>query len=667
MKKLFWLLPMILIAILAGCNNDKPTPDERLSQYIKLWNDQKFDEMYDYLSSDAKKSVSKEDYVSRYEKLYSDLEITDLDVSYKKLSDDQKDDNKKKESTEIPFTAKMNSMAGEISFDKDARLVKEERDKEDNWYIDWDTTYIFADLGADDKVSLETVPAERGAIMDVHENPLAMNGIIYQIGLVPEQMENETTEVEKLAKLLDIKKETIEKALSADWVQPNLFVPIKKLATGDQAYLEKLFALPGVQKQDVAGRIYPYGEAAAHLIGYIGNITAEELEEQKGKGYTGSDVIGKRGLEQVYEEKLRGANGATISIKKSDGTTVTLADKEVKNGENIMLTIDGDLQKKIYDEMDGEAGAAAAINPTTGETMALVSSPSYDPNKVVAGLTTSEQEDYNNNKLEPFTNRFKNTYAPGSVLKPIVAAAALTEGVITPEQERKITTKQWQKDKSWGNYYVTRVHTSSAPVNLADALLYSDNIYFAQTALDLGKDKYTTELKKFGFEEDFDFAYPITKATIGKLDSDILLADSGYGQGQVQTSVIQLATAYTPFVNGGNLIKPVLLQDDKKGTVWKEGVMSSSTANTISDDLQQVIDNPSGTARAGKISGMTLAGKTGTAELKAKQGEKGTENGWYVTYDKKDKDILIAMMIEGVQDKGGSSHVVKKVKNILED
>ncbi|MEY8747834.1 penicillin-binding transpeptidase domain-containing protein [Bacillales bacterium AN1005] len=614
MKKLFWLLPMILIAILAGCNNDKPTPDERLSQYIKLWNDQKFDEMYDYLSSDAKKSVSKEDYVSRYEKLYSDLEITDLDVSYKKLSDDQKDDNKKKESAEIPFTAKMNSMAGEISFDKDAKLVKEERDKEDNWYIDWDTTYIFADLGADDKVSLETVPAERGAIMDVHENPLAMNGIIYQVGLVPEQMENETTEVEKLAKLLDIKKETIEKALSADWVQPNLFVPIKKLATGDQAYLEKLFALPGVQKQDVAGRIYPYGEAAAHLIGYIGNITAEELEKQKGKGYSGSDVIGKRGLEQVYEEKLRGANGATISIKKSDGTSVTLADKEVKNGENIILTIDGDLQKKIYDEMDGEAGAAAAINPTTGETMALVSSPSYDPNKVVAGLTTSEQEDYNNNKLEPFTNRFKNTYAPGSVLKPIVAAAALTEGVITPEQERKITTKQWQKDKSWGNYYVTRVHTSSAPVNLADALLYSDNIYFAQTALDLGKDKYTTELKKFGFEEDFDFAYPITKATIGKLDSDILLADSGYGQGQVQTSVIQLATAYTPFVNGGNLIKPVLLQDDKKGTVWKEGVMSSSTANTISDDLQQVVDNPSGTARAGKISGMTLAGKTGTAE-----------------------------------------------------
>ncbi|MER2061149.1 MAG: penicillin-binding transpeptidase domain-containing protein, partial [Niallia sp.] len=99
----------------------------------------------------------------------------------------------------------------------------------------------------------------------------------------------------------------------------------------------------------------------------------------------------------------------------------------------------------------------------------------FDPNKMIVGLTTSEKEAYDNNKLDPFTNRFKNKYAPGSVMKPLVAAAALTEGVITPEQERKITTKQWQKDKSWGGYFITRVHSSSAPVNLADALLYSDN------------------------------------------------------------------------------------------------------------------------------------------------------------------------------------------------
>jgi penicillin-binding protein 3 len=664
-KRWMLLLILILVAVATGCNKNEPTPDERLSQYIKLWNDQKFKEMYAFLSTKAKENISEDDFVSRYEKIYKDLDINDLEITYTKPSEDEKFD--KAEQAEIPFSVKMNSMAGEISFDNDATLVKEEREKDENWYINWDTTFIFSELGPDDKISVNTIQAERGSIVDTNENPLAMNGVIYEIGLVPEQMgDNPDTVINELAKLLDIKKETIQKALDADWVQPSFFVPIKKVATGDSAYLEKLFALPGVQKQDTKGRIYPFGESAAHLIGYIGSITAEELEEKEGKGYSSTDVIGKRGLEQVLEDRLKGSNGEQILIKKADGSTVTLAEKEVQNGENIKLTINADLQKEIYEKMDGEAGAAAAINPSTGETLALVSSPAFDPNKMIVGLTTSEKEAYDNNKLDPFTNRFKNNYAPGSVMKPLVAAAALTEGVITPEQERKITTKQWQKDKSWGGYYITRVHSSSAPVNLADALLYSDNIYFAQTALDLGKEKFASELKKFGFEETFPYAYPIETSTFGTLDTEQLLADSGYGQGHVEMSVIHLATAYTPFVTGGNLMTPVLLDSEEKSKVWKEKIMDESVAKTISDDLQQVIENPNGTARAGKISGKTFAGKTGTAELKEKQGEKGTENGWYVTYDKDNKDLLIAMMMEGVQDKGSSGYVVKKVKEIIE-
>ena len=659
------LLMLILMITAVGCNKNVPTPDERLSKFINLWQDQKFSEMYGYLSKEAKQSITKKDFVSRYEKLYSDLEINDIKVSYKKPSD--KEDFKKKDKASISFSASMNSAAGEIAFDKDAALVKEEKDKKENWYLNWDTTYIFSDLEKDDKVSIKTIKAERGDIVDKKEKPLATNGTIYEVGLVPEQMgDDKNAAIEQVAKLLDIQQETVEKALQADWVQPSYFVPIKKVAKDDQKLLDKLFAIPGVQKQDTTGRIYPFGEAGAHLIGYVGNITAEELEEQKGKGYSSTDVIGKRGLEQVYEEQLKGKNGVEITIAKADGSNVVLAEKPVENGQDIKLTVDADLQKEIYEKMDGEAGTAAAIDPTTGETLALVSSPAYDPNKMVVGLTTKERQNYNDNKLEPFTNRFKLTYAPGSVLKPIVAAGALTEKVITPEETRSITAKSWQKDKSWGSYYVTRVHSSAQPVNLATALLYSDNIYFAQTALDLGKDKYTNEMKKFGFEEELSYPYPIEKSSIGKLDTDIQLADSGYGQGQVEMSVLHLAAAYSPFLNEGNLIKPILLSTEEKGQVWKKNIISSSTAKTISDDLQQVIESPNGTAHAGEIAGKTLAGKTGTAELKAKQGEKGTENGWYVAYDKKNKDLLIAMMIEGVQDKGGSSHVVKKVRKIIE-
>ena len=659
------LLMLILMITAVGCNKNVPTPDERLSKFINLWQDQKFSEMYGYLSKEAKQSITKKDFVSRYEKLYSDLEINDIKVSYKKPSD--KEDFKKKDKASISFSASMNSAAGEIAFDKDAALVKEEKDKKENWYLNWDTTYIFSDLEKDDKVSIKTIKAERGDIVDKKEKPLATNGTIYEVGLVPEQMgDDKNAAIEQVAKLLDIKQETVEKALQADWVQPSYFVPIKKVAKDDQKLLDKLFAIPGVQKQDTTGRIYPFGEAGAHLIGYVGNITAEELEKQKGKGYSSTDVIGKRGLEQVYEEQLKGKNGVEITIAKADGSNVVLAEKPVENGQDIKLTVDADLQKEIYEKMDGEAGTAAAIDPMTGETLALVSSPAYDPNKMVVGLTTKERQNYNDNKLETFTNRFKLTYAPGSVFKPIVAAGALTEKVITPEETRSITAKSWQKDKSWGSYYVTRVHSSAQPVNLATALLYSDNIYFAQTALDLGKDKYTNEMKKFGFEEELSYPYPIEKSSIGKLDTDIQLADSGYGQGQVEMSVLHLAAAYSPFLNEGNLIKPILLSTEEKGQVWKKNIISSSTAKTISDDLQQVIESPNGTAHAGEIAGKTLAGKTGTAELKAKQGEKGTENGWYVAYDKKNKDFLIAMMIEGVQDKGGSSHVVKKVRKIIE-
>ena len=659
------LLMLILMITAVGCNKNVPTPDERLSKFINLWQDQKFSEMYGYLSKEAKQSITKKDFVSRYEKLYSDLEINDIKVSYKKPSD--KEDFKKKDKASISFSASMNSAAGEIAFDKDAALVKEEKDKKENWYLNWDTTYIFSDLEKDDKVSIKTIKAERGDIVDKKEKPLATNGTIYEVGLVPEQMgDDKNAAIEQVAKLLDIKQETVEKALQADWVQPSYFVPIKKVAKDDQKLLDKLFAIPGVQKQDTTGRIYPFGEAGAHLIGYVGNITAEELEKQKGKGYSSTDVIGKRGLEQVYEEQLKGKNGVEITIAKADGSNVVLAEKPVENGQDIKLTVDADLQKEIYEKMDGEAGTAAAIDPMTGETLALVSSPAYDPNKMVVGLTTKERQNYNDNKLETFTNRFKLTYAPGSVLKPIVAAGALTEKVITPEETRSITAKSWQKDKSWGSYYVTRVHSSAQPVNLATALLYSDNIYFAQTALDLGKDKYTNEMKKFGFEEELSYPYPIEKSSIGKLDTDIQLADSGYGQGQVEMSVLHLAAAYSPFLNEGNLIKPILLSTEEKGQVWRKNIISSSTAKIISDDLQQVIESPNGTAHAGEIAGKTLAGKTGTAELKAKQGEKGTENGWYVAYDKKNKDFLIAMMIEGVQDKGGSSHVVKKVRKIIE-
>ncbi|EIJ80362.1 Peptidoglycan glycosyltransferase [Bacillus methanolicus PB1] len=661
-KSIYLLLAAFIVTVLASCNKE-PKPEDRFDEYIKLWNAQKFDKMYEFLSDKVKEKVTKEEFTSRYEKVYRDLEITDLKVKFDKPEEGSKP---KEDKIEFPFSVKMNSIAGPIKFNHSAKLIKEKREDEKNWYVDWDTTYIFPELKKGDKIQVSTIPAKRGEILDRNGNGLAVNGTAYEIGIVPEKMGEHREEIiNQVAALLEMEPEKIGKLLNAGWVQPNYFVPIKKISKEDRELFEKLVSIPSVLKKDVEARVYPYKESAAHLIGYVGPITADELKELEGKGYSSNDMIGKRGLEQVLEERLKGENGAKITIKKADGIEVLLKEKEVKNGENITLTIDAELQAKVFKEMNGEPGTASAINPKTGETLALVSSPSFDPNKAALGMSSSQWKELQDNKNQPLLTRFKATYAPGSVIKPLVAAIGLKEGAITPEKTINVKGKQWQKDNSWGNYKVTRVKDPKGPVNLEKALVYSDNIYFAQTALELGKERFATGLKMFGFEEEIPYPFPIESSKLGEMDTEIKLADSGYGQGQVEMSIVHLAASYTPFINKGNMIKPVLFKEEAKGEVWHESIISEAEANLINSDLLKVVEDPQGTAHTAKIDGYPIAGKTGTAEFKKHQGEKGTENGSFVAYNANQPEILIAMMLENVQDKGGSKTAVSKVKKIL--
>lgn len=658
MKKIIGILLILLVAAIAGCSKE-PMPQDRFAAYISLWNEQKFDKMYDYLSNDAKKTITKEEFTSRYQKIYKDLEVTDLKINFKKPKEDKQSE---KETAAYNFSVKMNSMAGAINFTEKANLQKEERDKKNNWYVDWDTSFIFPQLHQGDKIGISTIEPTRGEILDRNGNGLALNGQVYEVGVIAGKMTDQTTQ--QIASLLKITPEQITKALSAGWVKPDLFVPLKRVSMDDTKLIGQLVALDPVRTKKVGARIYPYREAAAQLTGYVGPITADELEKLKGKGYTAQDLIGKRGLEQVYDEQLKGKTGVRVTITKKLGGIEVLAEKPVEDGKQLQLTIDGAFQGKIFNELKGEAGTAAAMNSLTGETLALVSSPSYDPNKAALGFTAAEWKAIQDNKQLPLTTRFKQGYAPGSVIKPITTSIGLASGAINPTQNVAISGKKWQKDKSWGKYFVTRVHEAS-PVNLEKALLFSDNIYFAQAALKMGKETFVDGLKKFGFEEEFDYPYPLATSSIGTLGSDIAIADSGYGQGQVQMNIVHLMASYTPFVNNGNMIKPILLLDDTKSQIWKQQVVTSENAALVSGILAKVVSDPRGTAHAANIPGYPLAGKTGTAEIKQKQGETGTENGWFIAYNTKTPTLIVAMMIENVQNRGGSMVPVKKVKNIF--
>jgi penicillin-binding protein 3 len=206
-------------------------------------------------------------------------------------------------------------------------------------------------------------------------------------------------------------------------------------------------------------------------------------------------------------------------------------------------------------------------------------------------------------------------------------------------------------------------------VDLENALITSDNIYFAMTAVDTGAENFKKGLESFGFDEELDYAFPTKASSISNdgLNSETLLADSGYGQGQVLMSPLHLAAAYTPFLNEGNLIKPTLLKSKAaEPTVWHEDVLPAEGANAITEGLRGVVEDERGSAHRPAVDGLTIAGKTGTAELKqSKDDENGKENGWFVAYDYDNQDMLISMMIEDVKNKGGSHYTVEKVKNVF--
>ncbi|OUB17908.1 hypothetical protein BK708_21355 [Bacillus thuringiensis serovar yunnanensis] len=280
-----------------------------------------------------------------------------------------------------------------------------------------------------------------------------------------------------------------------------------------------------------------------------------------------------------------------------------------------------------------------------GETLALVSIPIYDPK---------------NSML----NRFTQVVVPGSVFKAITGKICLEKNVINPKEEFRIEGLKYTKDASWGNYYVIRVHEASL-IDFDRAIKYSDNIYFSQQALKIGKDRYISEAKKFGFSEKLpiEYEFRVSKLMNKDIKDDIQLVDTGYGQGEVVMTPLHVLLAYALIVNDGNI--PSLIKDHNQAKPWKENVISKGTQEILKSALKNVINDADGIGSKAKIDGITLGGKTGTAELKKTKGENGKELGWFMGFNLNSPNMIVTMMIEDVQGRGGSSITAQKVKNIF--
>lgn len=664
------LLTIILFITMAACSeDDKVTPNETFETYVEHWHEQDFQKMYHMLSENSLSTYETEDFIDRYQKIYEDLDITDLNITYTALSDEKLKQAFEDGEANLPFTVEMESLAGPITFDYEVTLTEhnEEDDEAYNWFIEWNPGFIFPEIKDGGKISIETTTPVRGEILDRNDMPLALNDLVYEIGIVPENLGDQSENTKKkIAQLLNMSVDSIDTKLNENWVKPDLFVPIKTVPKTKEDILNQLLELDGVTRREVTGRVYPSAEAAAHLVGYIGQITAEELEDKDPGVYGPNDMIGKRGLEQIFEEQLKGDKGVKITIANEGEEDVILAETPMKNGEDISLTIDANIQDKVFDSYEDQAGTATVLDPKTGETLALVSSPSFDPNEFLYGISQSQWDQLSDDPQTPLLNRFSATYAPGSVIKPITAAIGLENGAITPDEGLEIKGLTWSNGKGWGDYQVKRVSESSKPVDLSDALIRSDNIYFSMKAVDMGASKLISGLEKFGLGEKLPFKYPITNSTIsssGKLSGEVEVANTSYGQAEVELSALHLATTYTTFLNEGNMLKPTLLLNEETGQIWHEELLTPDQALLMQDILRDVVTK--GTAKVANLEELAISGKTGTAELKHSKDSKGNENGWFIGYTTDKQDLLIAMMVEKTDEIGSSSWATKKVSDIL--
>ena len=662
------LIVIILIGIMGYFKIiNKTKPEDVLKQYIENINAKDYNAMYEKISSSSKNNISEEDFINRNKKIYEGIDSHNIEIYINNVQ-------KNKNEVKITYNEKVYTSSGVINFSNTSSLVKDGK----TYKLNWTSKTIFPELEENYKVKVSSIEAARGEILDRQGKYLAQNGQITTIGIVPGKLgENKEEGIKKLSELTGVSIEYINTELSRSYVKDDTFVPIKKISKDDNEKKEALLKIPGVKLTNTSARVYPLGEEAAHLIGYVQKINEQELEQNKEKGYSSSSVIGKNGLEKAYEDRLRAVDGKEIIIVDEKGNKIKqLAKQDKKDGEDIKLTIDSKIQKQLYDSLKSDKGFFVVMNPNTGELLGAVSTPSYNSNDFVLGMTQDKWNELNNNEAKPMYNRFLQTYAPGSTFKPITAAIGLNSGKITKETTFSYSGLSWQKSASWGNVFITTLTQYNGPKNIKNALIHSDNIFFAQAAMQIGAETMCSSLNSIGFNEQIEFPLSLKKSTFssdGKISNEKKLADTGYGQADVLVNPIHMASIYSSFANSGNMVKPYIeYNEDIKTTYLKENAFSKDTADEIRQDLIQVVENPEGTANDMKLPNKVIAGKTGTAELKktADDTESGTL-GWFDCFTvntSSNDNMLIISMVENTQNNssGGSHYLIKKIRGLFE-
>jgi penicillin-binding protein 2 len=532
----------------------------------------------------------------------------------------------------------------------------------------------FRGLAENNRSRLVTLAAPRGALLDRQGQVLVGNRPSFNVVLVPELADNLDRLVTRLSETLDVGEAAIRERLVRR--QPYSPVVVKTDATlADVAALEaRRRELPEVSVEVVPLRSYPLASAAAHALGRVGEITERQLQLGEYKGLAPGSLVGQAGIELEYNREVMGKDGFRRVIVNSRGLEVAEAERQApEDGPGLTLTIDASLQAAMEKAFEGRAGSAVALDPRTGEILAMASTPAYDPNEFTTGIDASLWASLATDPLTPLMNRvIQGTYSPGSTFKIIASTAALEEGVITPE-----TTFYCPGYLAVYNTVFHCTH-SHGVMDLRRAIANSCNVYFYQVGirLEISRLAKWAKLMGLGAPTGIDLPHegsglmpsPEWKMRLFKTPwyagETVSVA---IGQGQVGATPLQMARVAAVIANGGLLVHPHLVKSPVGGVEAPTPLgIHPETIAAVKEGMRAVVAE--GTGWRARLSTVEVCGKTGSAQVVAKsrlaQSPNAVEmlpHGWFLAFAPADNPtIVLAVLVEHGRSGGESAAPVAR-------
>jgi len=606
------------------------SPRDVAGTYVNLWNAGDYTSMYGLLSATSKQHISQPDFVKRYQGIDQEVGQTSIQVTLGNTSSD---------ALRFPIhVVRQSSKVGQLTEDNAVPIVRDN----DGYRVEWTPSLIFADLGDGFVHWIPDIP-QRGRILDRKGRPLAHLGTIDKVGVVPGQIKDEQALLQQLSQALGMTADQIKALYSGG--QPDWFMPIKNFSDPmDPKLLQQLAGIPGVTVQKWPDRVYPAGPAAAQIVGYLSQVTADELPKLSKQGYSAGDLIGRAGLESWGEQYLRGKLGGRLVIVGADGQErKTLGQVKSQPAADIVTTIDLDVQMAADKALGNKTGSVVVIDPNTGAILAMVSHPTFDPNQFILGMSDQDWAALNDPNNRPLVNRATQVAYPiGSTFKIVTTLAGMVDLGMNPNTTISCPGSFSLPGNSqvWKDWSITGQGT----LTLHNALVQSCDTAMYQIGVRLdekGRNLLPDMAKAFGFGAASgipelpevagvvpDPTWKLDTVKDGWATGDAV--NLAIGQGYFLATPLQVANAYAALANGGTLWQPYLVQevdalDGSKLYTHQSKQLgklpgTSDQLDAIRQALKDVVTAPNGTAAglsiAHPFNGEThsVGGKTGTAE-----------------------------------------------------